>query len=268
MILIASVIALAVIPVAATAQPAQQEVTGLVKQIQRADYEGDRATLKHLYEALTPFVEDEALAVHVRYWRGFAMWRRAINGFNETEIDPAELEQDLMTAVEEFEAAAERDPAFIDAKIGTISSWGYLLFLNQADTVRSRELAGQVVPLLQEVQGAAPEHPRLLWVVGPIRWNVPPERGGGQDKAMEGYEKGLNILRSQESEGDDPLAPSWGEPELLMNLAWSNLNRTTPDLAAAEQQARAALELVPYWHYIRDILLPQILEAKENATDG
>lgn len=23
----------------------------------------------------------------------------------------------------------------------------------------------------------------------------------------------------------DPLIPSWGEPELLMNLAWDNLNR-------------------------------------------
>jgi hypothetical protein len=50
-----------------------------------------------------------------------------------------------------------------------------------------------------------------------------------------------------------------------MSLAWSNLNRTAPDLAAADQYAHQALQLVPYWHYVRDILLPQIQAAKAKA---
>ncbi len=37
-------------------------------------------------------------------------------------------------------------------------------------------------------------------------------------------------------ETGDPLEPSWGEPELLMSLAWSHLNGNTPDLDAAEQK--------------------------------
>lgn len=56
--------------------------------------------------------------------------------------------------------------------------------------------------------------------------------------------------------------PAWGEPELLMSLAWTHLNRSTPDLAAAEQNAQAALALVPYWNYVKDILLSQIAAAK------
>jgi hypothetical protein len=52
--------------------------------------------------------------------------------------------------------------------------------------------------------------------------------------------------------------PSWGEPELLMSLAWSSLNKTTPDVAAAQKYATEALAIVLYWHYVRDILLPQI----------
>jgi hypothetical protein len=51
-----------------------------------------------------------------------------------------------------------------------------------------------------------------------------------------------------------------------MNLAWSHLGRATPDLAAAESNARAALVIVPHWHYVRDILLPQILEAKTRSS--
>jgi hypothetical protein len=61
---------------------------------------------------------------------------------------------------------------------------------------------------------------------------------------------------------DGSLDPSWGEPELLMSLAWSKLNETTPELTAAEQNADSALQLVPYWHYVRDILLPQIRKAQ------
>src|SRR5580658_9384445 len=99
---------------------------------------------------------------------------------------------------------------------------------------------------------------RVLWVLGPIRWSSPPDRGGGQDKAFENYNRGLEAIRIQKRDASDPLEPSWGEPELLMSLAWSNLNRTTPDLNAAEQDAQAALKIVPYWHYVRDILMPQI----------
>ena len=107
---------------------------------------------------------------------------------------------------------------------------------------------------------ADPDNPRLLWVLGPIRWSSPPERGGGQDKAFDLYNKGLEAIRRQKPQSD-PLEPSWGEPELLMNRAWSNLNRTTPDMKAAEEDAQAALKIVPYWHYVRDILMPQIRAA-------
>jgi hypothetical protein len=75
----------------------------------------------------------------------------------------------------------------------------------------------------------------------------------------------LEAVRNQKGNASDPLEPSWGEPELLMSLAWSNLNRTTPDLNAAEQDAQAALKIVPYWHYVRDILMPQIRAAQAKA---
>jgi ketosteroid isomerase-like protein len=76
------------------------------------------------------------------------------------------------------------------------------------------------------------------------------------------YQRGLKAARAHKDAVRDPLVPSWGEPECLMSLAGSNFYRTAPDLAAAEQYARAALALVPYWHYVRDILIPMIETAK------
>ena len=196
------------------------------------------------------------------YWRGFALWRRAINGFNETPT-PNDLEADLTQAVTDFKDAVARDPSFVEPKIGAGSSLGYLMYLHKNDSTRVQELFQQSSPLLKEAT-RRPQSSAAL-VLGPMRWSSPPERGGGQDKAIECYNRGLEAIRNQKRGASDPLDPSWGEPELLMSLGWSNPSRTTPDLNAAEQDARAALKIVPYWHYVRDILMPQIQAAQARA---
>ena len=248
----------------AAPNPDSISIIRIVTQIQRADYEGDRAALKRIHDELTPIPEDNKLASRVLYWRGFALWRSAINGFNETPT-PTDLEADLTQAVTDFKDSIARDPAFVEPKIGAASSLGYVMYLHKNDSTRVQELFQQSGPLLKEAMAAAPDNPRLLWVLGPIRWSSPPDRGGGQDKAFEVYNRGLEAVRSQKRDTSDPLEPTWGEPELLMSLAWSNLNRTTPDLKAAEQDAQAALKIVPYWHYVRDILIPQIQAARAKA---
>jgi hypothetical protein len=249
---------------AAPSNPARETVIKLVAQIRTADYEGDRAALARLSAELAPFTDDKEIGSRVLYWRGFALWRRALNGFNGN-TDPKELETDLQSAVEEFDRALAKDAAFVDAKVGAISCLSNLLYLNQKNPARVQELLAKGAPLSKEAQAEAPANPRLLWVLGPNQWYTPPERGGGQAKALETYQKGLEAARKQRGTVTDPLEPSWGEPELLMNLAWSNQHRTEPDLNAAEKYAQSALELVPNWHYVRDILLPQIREAKEKA---
>jgi hypothetical protein len=246
---------------AASDESVRVSVMPLVAKIQRADFEGDRAALKRLHEELAPFVENKRLCVRIRYWRGFALWRRATNGFNES-ANPRELEQDLKLALDEFSDAMVKEPGFIDAKIGMISCLSNLIYLNQKDAIHVQELIAQSSPLIKEAKAAAPDNPRLLWVLSSILWNIPSERGGGQAKAIEMLEKGLEESQKQKARTIDLLEPSWGEPELLMGLAWSNLNRSTPNLNAAERDARSALELIPYWHYVRDILMPQIRAAK------
>jgi hypothetical protein len=244
----------------------RKAVLDRIQRIQRADYEGDRAALNKVYAELSEFVDEPELASRVRYWRGFAKWRRGINGFNETPT-PKDLAEDFTAAESEFDAAILRDANFVDAKVGAASCQMYRLFLEgtfskEKDPARLKAILSPASLLLQEAKTAAPENPRLLWVMGPNEWSRPAAAGGGQDKAMDTYQRGLAAIRAQKP-GGDGLEPTWGEPELLMNLAWSNLNRTQPDLAAAERYAQSALEIVPYWHYVRDILLPQIHDAQK-----
>ncbi len=241
----------------------RESVIKLVAQIRKADYEDDRAALSRLYAQLNPFVENQALSSRVRYWRGFALWRRAINGFNDS-ADLSELERDLNQAVTEFDQAIAGDPEFADAKAGAASCLMMLAysFPNRKDPAKTQEVASKAVRLLKEAYTTATENPRVLWVRGGALWYVPAERGGGQAAAMATFSKGLEESRKHNKTASDELEPSWGEPELLMSLAWANLNQTTPNPNSAEQNAEKALELVPNWHYVRDILLWQIAQAK------
>lgn len=238
----------------------REPVIRIVSRVQRADYEGDRVMLQRRYDELEQFLTNKPLAARVRYWRGFAMWRRAINGFNDA-VDPKELEQDLKQALDEFGKITEKEPGFGEAKIAMVSCISLLGYIHQKEPEKLKELITELVPAVKAAKETAPDNPRLLWVLGPNVFISPPERGGGQEKAIEMYEKGLDLSRKGKA-SEDRLEPSWGESELLMSLAYSNLNKNTPDVATAERQARAALEIVPYWHYVRDILLPQILAAK------
>jgi hypothetical protein len=263
---IALLIAAAILAItSAPARPLGTEreaVVKIVAQIQKADYQGDRSTLQRLYGELTPFTGNKEFASRVFYWRGFALWRKAINGFNEN-VDKKDLEHDLQQAAEEFDNAASTDPAFVDSKIALGSCFGLLAYaVGKKDDAEQQALLAKSKQAISAARAAEPNNPRLLWVLGPVYWNIPPDRGGGEAQAMEAYDKGLETIRSHKNAMTDPLDPSWGEPELLMSLAWSNLNRATPDLDAAEQNARSALALVPYWHYVRDILLRQIQAAK------
>src|SRR5580658_2604677 len=101
------------------------------------------------------------------------------------------------------------------------------------------EFRGTCWALLKELRATAPEKPRLLWAVGPTEWDTPPA-SVGQAKALDTYERRLKAVRAQKANTGAPLEPSWGEPELLMNLAWSNLHRATPDRVAAENYAEGA----------------------------
>ncbi|MHB8218011.1 MAG: hypothetical protein ACYDDS_18210 [Candidatus Sulfotelmatobacter sp.] len=241
--------------------PGRDSALRTVEQIKRADYEGDRTALKRLHAELAPPAStNKQLASRVLYWRGFALWRRAINGFNES-VSATEQQEDLNGAITDFNDSLAQDPAFIESKIAEASCYGYLAYMSMKDPARMQEQIQHSSPLLKEAMASDPDNPRLLWVLGPIRWSSPPERGGGQDKAFDLYNRGLDVIRKTPAT-TDPFQPSWGEPELLMNRAWSNLHRTVPDLKAAQKDAEAALLLVPYWHYVRDILLPQIQAAQ------
>ena len=155
----------------------REAVAKIVLQIQKADYDGDRAALHLLYGELAPFAATKEVASRVQYRRGFALWRSAINGFNDN-VDKQELQQDLHQAAEEFEKSASADPAFVDAKIGLGSCYGLLAYsVNKTDQTELQALMAKSRQAIKDAQAGAGQSPPLG--ARPNLLNIPVDRGGG-----------------------------------------------------------------------------------------
>jgi hypothetical protein len=194
---VATLVTIASSMLSVTSQGVRQTIQTIVARVQRADYAGDRVALKRLHAELAPFLADPEIASRAAYWRGFAMWRRALNGFNDS-AERGELEEDLAQCVKDFREALARDPPLTDAKVGAASCLVNHSFLSlRSDPSRARDLFVQSNALLKEALAEAPANPRALWVHGASKWYAPAERGGGHDVAIATYTKGLEAYPTE-----------------------------------------------------------------------
>jgi hypothetical protein len=229
----------------------------LVAAVQQADYRADLGQLRVLAAQIEPFTRDSALACAAHSWRGFAYWRRALNGANQPDADPAVIEQDFADAAAEFRRALALDSTDLEAQIGAGATLMSLGWFRRRDPVQAADLWREAQRLLDKAERRDPENPRLRFVsAGQVYW-TPAEFGGDQERAIEMVNQGLERVRGTRPPAD-PLVPGWGEAELHMLAAFFHSDRATPDLVRAEHHARAALAFHPDWQYVRDILLPQI----------
>jgi hypothetical protein len=229
----------------------------LAAAVRDADYRGDRARLERLDVELAA-LPDDSLAEYRDYWRGFALWRRAMNGFNETPR-PDDLAADLDKAVTRFRAALVRRPDWIEARLAMVGCWGNLLYLSGDDGAKKKAILDEAIPSFRWLAENAGDNPRALWIKGGMEFAAPPPNNDPA-RAVVTLRRGVACAWREALSGAaaPAWAPTWGGPENLMNLAWLYSHGPTPDRTVALAYAEGALTSVPEWHYVRDILLPQI----------
>jgi hypothetical protein len=233
----------------------------VVRAIQIADYKGERADLRRLAAALERD-DDPKLAAYRHYWRGFALWRRAVNGFNEAPL-PEDLEADLKAGLASFEKALALHPDWIEAHIGIMGCAGPLLFLAKDDPTRRVAVLQAYLPVARDVAEKGHGNPRALWLQGQALLGAPPPTGGQPEKAAATFQRGIEaaIAEARRAPADEPVwIPVWGGAENLMNLAYLHTHSALKNRDLALAYARGALVAAPDWHYVRDILWPKILE--------
>lgn len=241
----------------------QSKLVAAKASIMAADYRADLAALQSLRTQIAPLTDDPGLGYLASYWSGFASWRIAINGAS-ANMSKADLKANLERAASDFEASISKKDDFADAYAAASGVHGWLVGLNRDDPTAFRPHLESAQRLLKKAEELEPSNPRVLWVEGGNFLFNPPAYGGNRERAIETYHK--QIDSSAPPAPQSPL-PDWGKAEALMSLAFAHLNQPSPDLTAAGEEAQAALRLQPEWHYVRDILVPQIEASRKKSTD-
>jgi hypothetical protein len=245
---------------------AEHRLVALEARVMAADYRADLDELARLRDEILPLAEDPAAGYLAHYWAGFASWRWAINGVSRGK-GREELASHLATAAADFDAAIGLRDDFADGYAAAASVRGWLAAFQGNDAAALRALVERSRQQLTRARELAPDNPRVLWVLGGVYLFAPPSAGGDPQRAVEIYRRMLEVTAAAAppEAAVSPL-PDWGRPEALMSLAYAHLNQPAPDLASAAEEARAALRLQPGWFYVREILLPQIEEARRKAA--
>jgi hypothetical protein len=258
--LIAGILVVAALAPGSTPSPRLQEarLAALVGDVMAADYKGDRGALERL-DAVLARLGDGPLSEYRDYWRGYARWRRAANGFSKTPL-PADLADDLEKAVGDFRAALRRRPDWVEARLALVGCWASLAHIARDDAEKKKAILADFLPELRWLEANGRDNPRAMWILGGLQLAAPPPYGGDPVKAAATLRKGVELSwREAGARGSQPAwIPSWGGPENLMNLAYVYSHVGTLDRTAALAYAEGALTAVPQWHYVRDVLLPQI----------
>jgi len=239
-------------PTAAT--PAARQLIAAKAHLMDADYRADLAELARWRDQAALLDGDPGLGYLAHYWAGFASWRIAINGASHG-MGRDDLKANLERAETDFEAAIRLRDDDAEAYGAAAGVQGWLLVFLQDDPAAFRQVVASWKQHLTRALELAPNNARILWVEGGSIAFKPAAYGGDVQRGMQIYRRAAEV-----AEAPDPGSPQpdWGKPEALMSLAYFHLNQATPDLAAATEEAHAALRLRPDWSYVRDILLPMI----------
>src|SRR5262249_45278070 len=99
----AAIALLSLAPSVKAATKTEERLTELVAAVRSADYRGDRVALARLDDELGR-LDAGRLKDYREYWRGFALWRRVLNGFS-VKPAPDDLAADVEKALARFKSA-------------------------------------------------------------------------------------------------------------------------------------------------------------------
>jgi hypothetical protein len=238
----------------------------LAAEARTADYQGDLAGLRDVYRRIDTTAADPRMRRNAHYWRGFAMWRRAQNAAN-VALGPDSIVADLEAAAVEFRAAMAIDPGWVEASSGAAAVLMNIAYFRIADAPRARAVMREALGLLGAAQRADSTNPRVAFVAAGRTFWAPVESGGNRQRAIADLQRAIARLPDRRDRGGHPADPAWGEAELHMLLAFFYANLQPPERERARQSANAALVLQPDWHYVRNVLLPQIDTLPVSSTD-
>ncbi|MCI0433855.1 MAG: hypothetical protein L0271_09395 [Gemmatimonadetes bacterium] len=216
-----------------------------------ANFRNDQSGLRDAIARLDALAVDPGVGARALYWAGWSRWMLAASEFEAKDM-PAAIAT-LEAAVAAFRRALEKKPD--DVETLAILAWA-LNGLAFTDQKRFNEILPEMNALRERAVRLGPENPRVVVMDASLMFWTPPERGGGQARAVDRWLDGMKLLDAEKV--TNPVEPAWGRALFEGWLAWFYINMTPPRKAEARQMAARALELRPDFWWVATVVMPQI----------
>ncbi len=235
-----------------------------VAEIQRAAIEQDLEALSSARDTLRAAIDeaeaeaevevDAADKLRLRYAHAFASWKLAGGEPQGSKTYKAYL-KDAEKPLEEV-LAQNPEHAEAQALYASVNGW---LITGMWSGMRRGPRADKALKKAREL---APENPRVAMHQGVSRLFRPGMFGGGLDKAEAELTEALDLF---EKEPAEKAWPNGGHAEIL---AWmGQVMFRKGEMNKAREYYERALELEPNYHWVLQVLLPQ-LEAAATKNRG
>ena len=237
------------------AQPADSLIVSGKQMLQAGENAND---LDSMYAARATFeraLADTGLSAWGHYYIALADYR--IAGLLEGESkDPSEH---LNAAVEHLKKATEIDPQAAESYALLSSVYGWQIGLSP---MKSMLLGPRVGKAAQKAKQLAPDNPRVVLSAAISDFNTPEMFGGSKEKGLQGFLRAAELFAREEP--TNPIQPVWGHREAYawLGIAYQNQGELESARAAFEK----ALEIDPYFGWVKYALLPEL--EKANSPDA
>jgi tetratricopeptide (TPR) repeat protein len=241
-------------------------IRSLTVELREANYTADAAAAQRLRDrfrelAADPAGADRALA---HYQAGTASGLLAAfvapgSIANPSGDAPAMLRH-MQEAAADLERAVAVAPDFADAHVALANNYGIRIGL---EPDRAADLAARSKAARERGLALGPRNPRVvIGHAGFLFW-APPQAGGDRERGMARYREALELFAAEPAAERELHA--WGEPDAWAFVAFAELARERPDLAAARAAIERALALRPDFAWARGVVLPQVERATAAA---
>ena len=243
------------IPAAQTPRAAMVEAREMAYN---ANARNDTDGMKRALAAFERVSADDPSSALAAYYASWTAWSLAGSHFQARDMDAAKAA--IAAAVGHARRGLALRPG--DAEFQTMAANA---MIGQAviDSARFQALVPEIAAARKKALELGPRNPRAVMMEAGMIFNIPPERGGSQEKGIARFIEALAFFDEEAAApAADDLEPRWGRDLAHGWLAGMYLRLTPPALDKARAEVDKALFLRPDFWFVREVLVPQLTHAR------
>ena len=241
--------------------PAQTPRAALVEARElayNANARNDAAGMKRALAAFERLSADDSASALAAYYASWTAWSLAGSHFQARDMEAAKAA--IAVAVRHARRGLSLRPD--DVEFQTMAANA---MIGQAviDSEKFQALVPEIAAARKKALELGPRNPRAVMMEAGMIFNIPPERGGSQEKGIARFVEALAFFDEEAAApAADDLEPRWGRDLAHGWLAGMYLRLTPPPLEKARAEVDKALFLRPDFWFVREVLVPQLTHAR------